>query len=495
MSLSSIRPKPRFDTAAVVTRANAAAAAWTDADVLPFLTDAVSDAPADARRWHVLGLALRNLDRHADALAAFREAVARAPADALAAHALARTALEAGLPATALFDRALALAPLEAPVILGRAAAQFGESGPAPAIADLTEQLRRHPAWYEGHATVARLQWLAGERQRSGDTFEAAAAVRPADGLLWREYALVLLRAGDYPRLHEVLARARGHVGRSRTLDLIEAAARSEAGELDAAGALFARHLPVSAEFVASYGRYLLRAGRPADAAVLFDGCIGHDRTHELLPLAALAWRLTGDPRFEALRTDLVRTYDLADQIESMAVLADALRALHQASDAPLDQSLRRGTQTDGPLFARLDPPIRALREVILGAVARYVADLPAAVPEHPLLGERRAPLRYAGSWSVRLTDGGHHVDHVHPAGWISSACYVVVPETTPGDRAGWLTLGDAPSLGLPLEPLMEIEPKPGRLVLFPSFLWHRTRPFPAGERLTVAFDIARAPR
>jgi predicted 2-oxoglutarate/Fe(II)-dependent dioxygenase YbiX len=33
------------------------------------------------------------------------------------------------------------------------------------------------------------------------------------------------------------------------------------------------------------------------------------------------------------------------------------------------------------------------------------------------------------------------------------------------------------------------VEPKVGRLVLFPSFLWHGTRPFPRGERMTIAFD------
>ena len=39
------------------------------------------------------------------------------------------------------------------------------------------------------------------------------------------------------------------------------------------------------------------------------------------------------------------------------------------------------------------------------------------------------------------------------------------------------------------------IEPKPGRLVLFPSTMWHGTEPFAAGERLTVAFDVARPPQ
>jgi hypothetical protein len=42
------------------------------------------------------------------------------------------------------------------------------------------------------------------------------------------------------------------------------------------------------------------------------------------------------------------------------------------------------------------------------------------------------------------------------------------------------------------LAPYRLVEPKPGRLVLFPSTMWHGTRPFPAGERLTIAFDIAR---
>ncbi|WP_373475225.1 putative 2OG-Fe(II) oxygenase [Sphingorhabdus sp.] len=32
----------------------------------------------------------------------------------------------------------------------------------------------------------------------------------------------------------------------------------------------------------------------------------------------------------------------------------------------------------------------------------------------------------------------------------------------------------------------------PGRLVLFPSTMWHSTIPFAAGERLTIAFEIRR---
>ena len=94
----------------------------------------------------------------------------------------------------------------------------------------------------------------------------------------------------------------------------------------------------------------------------------------------------------------------------------------------------------------------------------------------------------------MRLTGEGFHVNHVHPAGWISSAFYVALPEAAmSGDGpCGWLSIGEPTELGLDLPPIRLIEPKPGRLVLFPSTMWHGTRPFAAGERLTVAFDVAK---
>jgi hypothetical protein len=32
-----------------------------------------------------------------------------------------------------------------------------------------------------------------------------------------------------------------------------------------------------------------------------------------------------------------------------------------------------------------------------------------------------------------------------------------------------------------------------GQIVMFPSTLWHGTWPFPAGERLNLAFDVVPA--
>jgi uncharacterized protein (TIGR02466 family) len=191
----------------------------------------------------------------------------------------------------------------------------------------------------------------------------------------------------------------------------------------------------------------------------------------------------------------LVSVIQLADTLPPLDDLATTLRSLHIARGEYLDQSVRGGTQTDGPLLSRIDPVIRKLRQAIVGAVERHVAQLPPADPRHPLLRERRdRRIRFSGSWSVRLRSGGRHSNHVHPQGWISSALYVSLPPKLAGqpDDAGWLTLGepdDKLQLGLP--PFRKVEPKPGRLVLFPSWMWHGTVPFAEGERLTVAFDVA----
>ena len=106
------------------------------------------------------------------------------------------------------------------------------------------------------------------------------------------------------------------------------------------------------------------------------------------------------------------------------------------------------------------------------------------------MLRHRDKPVRISGSWSVRLMGAGYHVPHVHPEGTVSSACYLRVPQTLNQDE-GRLELGRPPAdLRLDLEPIQTIEPRLRRLVLFPSFLYHGTRSFSAGERMSVAFDV-----
>jgi cytochrome c-type biogenesis protein CcmH/NrfG len=468
-----------------------------EAEALPLVRAGAAANPRDPRMWQVLGLVERRLEDLAPAVEALRKAAALAPDEPLIAHTLARATMEAGLPSLALFDRARALAPNDASVLLGRAAAQFAEGRVDDAIVGLEAQLGPNPGWIQGHASVARLRWMNGEHEAFTASMERVLAAFPAAIAVWGELIDTFMHAALYDRALDAIARARGAAGENPIFDAQEASALAELGRTEAADAAFARIGPIEqVTIAASYLRHLLRAGRAEAAAAFAESWMGRDPDNLTLPYLSAAWRLTGDPRWHWLEGDerLIGIYDIADRSTSLDPLADRLRGLHLSLHQPLEQSLRGGTQTDGPLFSRIDPEIVALRAAIVETVERHVAQLPPPMPGHPTLQERRGPIRFAGSWSVRLTGEGFHVNHVHPAGWISSAFYVALPEAAMGgeSHAGWLSLGEASELGLDLPPIRLIEPKPGRLVLFPSSMWHGTRPFAEGERLTIAFDVAR---
>jgi uncharacterized protein (TIGR02466 family) len=112
---------------------------------------------------------------------------------------------------------------------------------------------------------------------------------------------------------------------------------------------------------------------------------------------------------------------------------------------------------------------------------------------DDPLRRRNTFDYRIQGAWSVRLRPGGFHRDHFHPEGWLSSAFYVETPDVAleTEDRQGWIRFGKPPFVtDPPMDPAYYVKPKPGRLVLFPSYMWHGTVPFTTDEsRLTIAFD------
>ena len=84
-------------------------------------------------------------------------------------------------------------------------------------------------------------------------------------------------------------------------------------------------------------------------------------------------------------------------------------------------------------------------------------------------------------------------MNHVHPEGWISSAYYAEVPGEVEdvSSKSGWIKFGEPryPVPGVVAEKF--VQPKQGRLVLFPSYMWHGTTPIHGDEpRMTIAFDV-----
>ena len=93
----------------------------------------------------------------------------------------------------------------------------------------------------------------------------------------------------------------------------------------------------------------------------------------------------------------------------------------------------------------------------------------------------------------MRLKRNGFHTNHIHPDGMLSSAYYVEIPSETEDQslKSGWIKFGE-PRLRIPGHgPERQIQPKPGRLVLFPSYMWHGTNPIYGSEaRMCIAFDV-----
>jgi hypothetical protein len=177
---------------------------------------------------------------------------------------------------------------------------------------------------------------------------------------------------------------------------------------------------------------------------------------------------------------------------EFNAALNAHLDAMHTDRGEHVDQTLRHGTQTAPSLLEGRGALLGALRQRIEEAVGVYIARMPRDDTTHPFYGRRGAGFAFAGSWSSRLHDQGFHANHVHPQGWISSCYYVAVPDIVldASARQGWIKFGE-PSFKMPMPMLRRtVQPVPGRLVLFPSYMWHGTIPFHAtAARTTIAFD------
>lgn len=427
------------------------------------------------------------------ALETIAEAARLDPASPQAAFGHAQIAFEAWQPAAALFERAAALLPGQPDLIRNRALALAAEGENAAAEALLDSVLAQHPGWLDGHRTLCAMRITNGEGEGWDRSFAAAVARESANTAVWLGWFQQHATRKDWTAAGRVLASAREHCPPAQGLDLSDLflIAESNAGAPNFGP--FAGLADPGTDLC--HVRYLLRTGQPQAALNVTQRHLSGPQARMFWPYAGLCWRLLGDPRAAWLDGDPLHaaTVDLDFTPQQLSDLAEALRRLHRMKAPYPEQSVRGGTQTDRQLFFHPDPAIRLARGKVLAAVAEFAAALPHQAG-HPLLERGAGPLRFAGSWSVRLAGAGFHASHTHVRGWISSACYVSLPgeEQLGQAPAGWLSLGSPPpELGLDLAPLRQIEPKSGRLALFGSTLWHATEPFAAGERLTFAFDIA----
>ena len=451
----------------------------------------------------VVELARGNTD---DALSAFGSALKANPDhfDALYYMGTALTSLSRHQEAAHLLKRAVALRPEshEAHYALGNVLNYLNEE--AQAFAEYRRTIELKPDFAPAHYDFSSLAWTMGRRDLSLSSYayargrigdrpdlllaEAEARIRlnqarDAEALLRRALELSPERAD----IANALGRALTTLGRhTESIPLLELAIARDPN--------FARHrLDLAIAF--------LHEKRSGDAIELLKAAEERGPLDQLgLGLLSLAYRETGDRRFaELFDKNFVGVFDVsppdgfADVASFNAALADDLSLLHTRRTEPFDQTLRGGTQTMGHLFFRDSQQIARFRERVGAVIGQYIRALPDDAT-HPFLRRKSDEFSYFGAWSCRLRSSGFHTNHVHPQGWISSAYYVAVPDVAADEtgRQGWLKFGESNlELSDRDRPELFVQPKVGRLVLFPSYFWHGTVPFTSSEeRLTIAFDV-----
>lgn len=221
------------------------------------------------------------------------------------------------------------------------------------------------------------------------------------------------------------------------------------------------------------------------------------------LALRGVCWRLLGDPREKQLNDydNLVKEYQIAlpagfaSTQEFCHRLNEYLAKLHTSTNQPLEQTLTGGTQTRGNLFDDKEPIIQDLIRSLKQVIETYIKTTKIRMPGYTdTYFSKSSETVFAGSWSVRLKSGGHHTSHVHPMGTLSSAFYVALPKEVEHseNNEGYFILGK-PNVKtlIALKAQRAVEPAIGKLVLFPSYMWHSTLPFESEQyRTTVAFDV-----
>lgn len=465
------------------------------------LERSIALSPRASRAWQALGALYRQVDDPQRAVHALEKAISLHPDDGRSWLALSVAQRLAGDPQQALESSLRARAcGTTGPELLDATSAAQLDLGEIDAARSTVERLvTEAPQYAAGHVMRCEILW---EHDETGELALAElgrhALNEPRQLALQQAYA----QFNNARRRYAVTANHLAAVRREHddpTLVALHADALLGLGELDAAYGLYADSVAFSAHPVWRRGhvRQLLRAGAPDEARGIAEGALqgAPPFDQEMLAYLATAWRLLGDARAHWLCDPDILIREVHVDVDD---LIDTLRAtlvqLHSAKREPLRQSLRNGSQTSGALLGRPIPVIREIARRIQTATRAALAALPEDL-QHPFLSRNTKNFRYAGSWSVALRSSGYHAHHYHQDGWLSSAFYVSVPDcvaraTTTND-AGCLQFGvPDEALGIALPPLRTVRPEAGKLALFPSYFWHGTVPFVAGEpRVTIAFD------
>ncbi|MFC3712933.1 putative 2OG-Fe(II) oxygenase [Sphingoaurantiacus capsulatus] len=445
----------------------------------------------------------RAAGRHAEAAAAWRDAIDLCPDEAvlyhnwaaalgdLRRHAEAAAALEAGFTkGLNAYQSYLVLARAKAGLLrheeATRAYRRYLDSAPA----DVTAQIEH-----------AQLLWMqTADAGHALETLDAAIRRLPAPVDLVIARCRLVGEMGDRDAAYAGLRAAMARYGpTAEALGAASAAALAcgnAAAAVDHAVQLVAIH-PSDAAALVAHAMALIAVGSYASAQETIDRLRTVNPLNQYhVALQGDLWRLTGSERQRDLydydrlifRAPLEAPPGWPSAEAYVDDLVEALQTRHEYQAEPFFQSVRHGSQISS-LASFDDPALQGFSAAVTPGARRFAEHLSSM--SGPAGARSSGKANLVGAWSVQLPAGGFHADHIHPEGWISSACHLLCSNPGEGERSGWLKFGQS---ALPTSPQLTaeyfVEPSPGVVVFFPSYFWHGTVPTNGGSRLTVAADF-----
>lgn len=541
-------PPANPEAAALLRRAWAALQQHQPAAAREAALAATRQAPDSFDAWRILGAAEQALGSATSSLQALQHALSLRPDDAGTLFDLGTLHLQAGDAAAArpLLERAMPGLPREPRVAFRAGTAAYLLGDMEAAVRGFRAATERQPGWGEAWNNLAA---ALGQRQEYPQAIAAARnAVRLQPQSAQAHHALAALQSNlfDAATLREGLASAQralelapGFADAHRIAAILQRKLNQpERAEHHAREAV--RLAPDDKLAVDTLGEQLLINNKPAEAAATYATAFARGvdapelrRQHGIALLQDGRSGAARDVLTEALRqaSDDQRTIAhlgvataIADGRAAAVALLGLDRHVHRIALPPPDgyadtavfhaalaEDIRRHSQQrwepvglaarqaylSGDLLADRTPAITGFEARLREAIDAYIAGC--RHDPHDLF-LRKLPERYVlHVWATQAAESGYIDTHIHEESWLSGAYYVTVPEAIRADdptHAGWIEFG-RPYTHLPGADDIAVRlecPRVGDLLLFPSYLFHRTLPYRgSGERISISFDLAAA--
>lgn len=364
-----------------------------------------------------------------------------------------------------------------------------------------------NPEYVEAHDTLNKLYWENSKESYFTQSFVSSLKKLPSSETLWYAYAANLMLAKRNQQAEEVLLSAMSTIGKRATFLHALGTLKFQNKDYEDANQLLKQSVDLDPDNI----RYQIDVANLLIRQEDYKTALKHlEHAHKVGPLnqevwayKGICWRLLNDERYHWLTNfDLFVDAEILtppphyDNLEHfLTELRRELVELHISTQQPLDQSVQGGTQTIGNLLLNPSNAIKDYKNALWQRIERFLNRLPED-PTHPFLNRNTRKFAISGSWSVSLTTGGFHTNHVHPDGWLSGPTYVTVPSTMSAkdpQKSGWVKFGETSlELGERENIGKELCPQEGLSVLFPSYMWHGTYPLQSDDkRMTAPCDIS----